>query len=115
MKTVGVASEGAQLIASGLSTEVVETILQSRALDTYVHRAAPWRKVDQLLICYGPLKRGLPASKQALSRGIVEAINMSYESSDLPSLFRPLALDVLHRDTHWAGTGKSGSVGISFP
>ncbi len=80
MKTVGVASEGAQLIASGLSTEVVETILQSRALDTYVHRAAPWRKVDQLLICYGPLKRGLPASKQALSRWIVEAINMSYES-----------------------------------
>ncbi len=31
METVGVAPEGAQLIASGLSTEVVQTILQSRA------------------------------------------------------------------------------------
>ncbi len=31
MEAVGVAPEGAQLIASGLSTEVVETILQSRA------------------------------------------------------------------------------------
>ncbi len=30
-ETVGVAPEGAQLIASGLSTEVAETILQSRA------------------------------------------------------------------------------------
>ncbi len=55
-----------------------------RALDTYVHRAALWRKVDQLLICYGPLKRGLPASKQTLNQWIVDAINMSYESSDLP-------------------------------
>ncbi len=39
-----------------------------RALDTYVHRAALWRKGDQLLVCYGPPKRGLPASKQTLSR-----------------------------------------------
>ncbi len=31
VETVGVAPEGAQLIASGLSTEVAETILQSRA------------------------------------------------------------------------------------
>ncbi len=32
-----------------------------------------------------------------------------------PRLICPLALDVLHRDTHWAGTSKSGSLGISFP
>ncbi len=57
-----------------------------RALDTYVHRAALWRKGDQLLVCYGPPKRGLPASKHTLSRWIVDAINMAYESSDLPSL-----------------------------
>ncbi len=31
VETMGVAPEGAQLIASGLSTEVAETILQSRA------------------------------------------------------------------------------------
>ncbi len=34
VEVVGVAPEGAQLIASGLSTEVVETILQSRAPST---------------------------------------------------------------------------------
>ncbi len=34
VEAVGVAPEGAQLIASGLSTEVVETILQSRAPST---------------------------------------------------------------------------------
>ncbi len=34
VEAVGVAPEGAQLVASGLSTEVVETILQSRAPST---------------------------------------------------------------------------------
>ncbi len=38
----------------------------------------------ELLVCYGPPKRGLPASKQTLSRWIVDAINIAYESSDLP-------------------------------
>ncbi len=57
----------------------------SRSLIVYVHRAALWRKSDQLFVCYGPSKRGLPATKQTLSWWIVEAIAMSYESSGLPS------------------------------
>ncbi len=56
-----------------------------RALDTYVHRAAMWRRADQLLVYYGPPKRGLPATKQTLSRWIVDAINTAYEFSQLPS------------------------------
>ncbi len=44
-----------------------------------------WRKSDQLLVCYGPSKRGLPATKQTLSLWIVDAISMSDESSGLPS------------------------------
>ncbi|KAL0194818.1 hypothetical protein M9458_008390, partial [Cirrhinus mrigala] len=56
-----------------------------RALDTYVHRAARWRKSDQLFVCYGPPKKGLPASRQTLSRWIVDAICLGYEFSDLPS------------------------------
>ncbi|KAI2657236.1 hypothetical protein H4Q32_021343 [Labeo rohita] len=56
-----------------------------RALDTYVHRSALWRNSEQLFVCFGPLKRGLPASKQTLSRWIVDAITLSYESSGLPS------------------------------
>ncbi len=46
-----------------------------QALDANVHRAAMWRRADQLLVCYGPPKRGLPATKQTLSRWIVDAIN----------------------------------------
>ncbi len=56
-----------------------------RALDAYVHRTALWRKTDQLLVCYSPPKKGLPAAKQTLSRSIVDAIIVAYESSDLPS------------------------------
>ncbi len=56
-----------------------------RALDAYVHRTALWRKSDQLLVCYGPPKEGFPAAKQTLSRWIVDAIIVAYESSDLPS------------------------------
>ncbi|KAI2662193.1 50S ribosomal protein L9 [Labeo rohita] len=57
-----------------------------RALDAYVHRAALWRKSEQLFVCYGPAKKGYPASKETLSRWIVDAISSAYESSDLPSL-----------------------------
>ncbi len=42
VKVVGVAPEGAQLIASGLSTEVVETILQTRAPSTRKLYALKW-------------------------------------------------------------------------
>ncbi len=43
VEVVGVAPEGAQLIASGLSTEVVETILQSRAPSTRKLYALKWK------------------------------------------------------------------------
>ncbi|KAI2650701.1 Glycerol kinase [Labeo rohita] len=56
-----------------------------RALDAYVHRTALWRKSEQLFVCYSPPKKGHPATKQTISRWIVDAISTSYESSDLPS------------------------------
>ncbi|MCJ8749920.1 hypothetical protein PDJAM_G00193080 [Pangasius djambal] len=56
-----------------------------RALDAYVHRTALWRKADQLFVCFGPPKRGRPATKQTLSRWIVDATSLAYESSGLPS------------------------------
>ncbi len=43
VEVVGVAPEGAQLIASGLSTEVVETILQSRAPSMRKLYALKWK------------------------------------------------------------------------
>ncbi len=42
VEAMGVAPEGAQLIASGLSTEVVETILQSRAPSTRKSYTTKW-------------------------------------------------------------------------
>ncbi|KAI2646951.1 Protein-glutamate methylesterase/protein-glutamine glutaminase 3 [Labeo rohita] len=56
-----------------------------RALDAYVHRAALWRKSEQLFVFFGPPKRCLPASKHTISRWIVDAISLAYESSGLPS------------------------------
>ncbi len=98
VETVSLASEWAQLIDSGLSTEVVETILQSLpppfqnadqerhnllypvwALDAYVHRAALWRKDEQLFVCFGPPNKGSPASKQRMSKWMVEVISLAYE------------------------------------
>jgi len=49
-----------------------------RALDTYVHRAALWRKPDQLFVCFGSPKKGLPVSKQTFSKWIVETIFLAY-------------------------------------
>ncbi len=43
MEAVGMASEGVQLIASGLLTEVVETILQSRAPSMRKLYALKWK------------------------------------------------------------------------
>ncbi len=43
VEVLGVAPEGAQLIASGLSTEVVETILQSRAPSARKLYALKWK------------------------------------------------------------------------
>ncbi len=48
-----------------------------RELDTYVHRTALWRREDQLLVCYGPPKRGLAATKQTLSRWMPFALPTS--------------------------------------
>ncbi|KAL0151251.1 hypothetical protein M9458_053442 [Cirrhinus mrigala] len=39
----------------------------------------------QLFVCFGPSNKGQPASKQTLSRWIMDAISVAYESSDLPS------------------------------
>ena len=80
-----------------------------RALDAYVHRAALWRKTDQLLVCYGPPKRGSPASKQSISRWIVEAINATYESSGRPPLLGAKA-----HSTRGMAASKAFLAGVSM-
>ncbi len=64
-------------------------------IDICVHRAALWRKGDELIVCYGPPKRGLLAVMQTLSWWIVDAINIYFEPSQLPSLLRVRAHSTL--------------------
>jgi len=40
-------------------------------------------------MCFGPPKKGYPASKQRMSKWVVEAISLAYESAGQPS---PLAV-----------------------
>ncbi len=47
-----------------------------RALDAYVHRAALWRKNEQLFVCFGPPNKGSPASMQRMSKWVVEAVSL---------------------------------------
>ncbi len=54
------------------------------ALDAYVHRAALWCKNEQLFVCFGPPNKGSPASKQRMSKWVVEAISLAYESAGQP-------------------------------
>ena len=56
-----------------------------RALDAYVHRAALWRKSEQLFICFGPPNKESPASKQRMSKWVVKAISLAFESDGQPS------------------------------
>ncbi len=41
-----------------------------RVLNAYVHRASLWRRADQLLLCYGSPKKGLPAHKAHSTRSM---------------------------------------------
>ncbi len=88
--------------------EKLNCVWPVRALDTYVHRAALWRKSDQLFVCYGPYKKGLPANKQTLSRWIVDDITTAYESSDIPS-----PLGVRAHSTRGMAASKAFSSGVS--
>ncbi len=78
-----------------------------RALGTYVYRTTPWKNAYQLLIYYAPLNIGLPASKQTLSRWILDAINMSYKSSDLP-----LPMGVKAHSTRSVAASKAFFAGV---
>ncbi len=46
-----------------------------RSIDAYVHKTALWRKNEQLFVCFIPPNKGSPASKQRLSKWVVEAIS----------------------------------------
>ncbi|GAA6064850.1 uncharacterized protein LOC113078200, partial [Tachysurus ichikawai] len=80
-----------------------------RALVTYLHRTSPWRKSEQLLVCYGPNRKGFPATKQTLSRWVVDAIVSAYESSGLPA-----PLGVRAHSTRGVAASMAWSSGVAL-
>ncbi len=57
MEAVGVVPEGAQLLASGHSNEVVETILQARAPVTRKLYVSKWKLQDPVHCTVGTVQR----------------------------------------------------------
>ncbi len=51
----------------------------TRALEEYIFRTKGHRQSDQLFVCYGKDKLGLPAHKTTIARWISDAISVSYE------------------------------------
>ncbi len=96
VEAVGVAPEGAQLIASGLSTEVVETILQSRAPSTRKLYGLKWnlftswcrdRQLDPVNCPVGPVLEFLQAR---LSSGLTHSTLKVYVAA-ITAYHTPLA------------------------
>ncbi len=52
------------------------------ALDAYVHRAALWPCPVRMF--FGPRNKGSPASKQRMSKWVIVAISLAYESVGQP-------------------------------
>ncbi len=56
-----------------------------RALNSFIQKSSHWRRSEQLLVCFGSPKKGLPASKQTISNWIIQAIVLAYQVHGLPS------------------------------
>ncbi|XP_016424125.1 adhesion G protein-coupled receptor E1-like [Sinocyclocheilus rhinocerous] len=54
-----------------------------RALRAYIERSGLFRQSEQLFVCFGGRCKGLPVTKQRLSRWIVDAIALAYASEGL--------------------------------
>lgn len=65
--------------------EKLHLVCPVRSPEAYVHKSSPWRKSDQLLVCFGSPKKGSPASKQTISKWIVEAVFTAYEVCSMHS------------------------------
>ncbi len=95
---------GAQLIACGLSTEVVETILQSRAPSTRKLYALKWKTLDRQLDPVNcPIGTVLELLKARLSAGLTHStLKVTWRQFGLPHL------------SWWAISGQTAP-GYTFP
>ncbi|KAL0199156.1 hypothetical protein M9458_007696, partial [Cirrhinus mrigala] len=55
-----------------------------RALRIYLEQTQPFRRSEQLFVCYGGQQKGKAVSKQRISHWLVDAIRMAYQARGLP-------------------------------
>ncbi|XP_050967151.1 uncharacterized protein LOC127166107 [Labeo rohita] len=55
-----------------------------RALRIYLERTQPFRRSEQLFVCYGGQQKGKAVSKQRISHWLVDAIRVAYQARGLP-------------------------------
>ncbi|KAI2666668.1 enzymatic polyprotein [Labeo rohita] len=55
-----------------------------RALHIYMEQTQPFRRSDQLFVCYGGQQKGKAVSKQRISHWLVNAIRTAYQARGLP-------------------------------
>ncbi|KAI2647489.1 Acetylglutamate kinase [Labeo rohita] len=55
-----------------------------RALRIYLERTQPFRRSEQLFVCYGGQQKGKAVSKQRISHWLVDAIRVAYRARGLP-------------------------------
>ncbi|KAL0163564.1 hypothetical protein M9458_039317, partial [Cirrhinus mrigala] len=55
-----------------------------RALRIYLERTQPFRRSEQLFVCYGGQQKGKAVSKQRISHWLVDAIHTAYQARGLP-------------------------------
>ena len=80
-----------------------------QALRLYTTRAAAFRCVEQLFVSFGGRTKGLAASKQTMSRWIVDAIASAYASKCLPC-----PLGIRAHSTRGMASSWAWSCGISI-
>jgi len=80
-----------------------------RALRAYVSRSSGFRQTEQLFVLFGGRSKGLAASKQSLSRWIVDAIALAYTSRGLQC-----PLGVRAHSTRGVASSWAWSSGVSL-
>ena len=80
-----------------------------RALRLYITRSAAFRLSEQLFVSFGGHTKGLAASKQTLSRWIVDAVATAYASKDLQC-----PLGIRAHSTRGVASSWAWSSGISI-
>ncbi|XDV42657.1 hypothetical protein PO909_011277 [Leuciscus waleckii] len=73
-----------------------------RALRAYVSRSSVFRQTEQLFVSFSGRSKGLAASKQSLSRWIVDAIALAYASKGMQCLLGVRAHSTRGMASSWA-------------